>query len=94
MGLDVGEIGMPLDLGLDLKLFVAKTAGRLAAKDPPAVDACIRGLEEERRKIEVFQRELPLCVRLLAQGMPTNQSINGFLFFRFIVLVWILFLCL
>lgn len=67
MGLDVGEIGMPLDLGLDLKLFVAKTAGRLAAKDPPAVDACIRGLEEERRKIEVFQRELPLCVRLLAQ---------------------------
>ncbi|KAI4964112.1 hypothetical protein ZWY2020_008375 [Hordeum vulgare] len=68
MGLDVGEIGMPLDLGLDLKLFVAKTAGRLAAaaKEPPAVDACIRGLEEERRKIEVFRRELPLCARLLA----------------------------
>ncbi|XBI84302.1 hypothetical protein VPH35_092642 [Triticum aestivum] len=65
MGLDVGEIGMPLDLGLDLKLFVAKTAGRLA-KEAPAVDACIRGLEEERRKIEVFRRELPLCARLLA----------------------------
>uniref|UniRef100_M8CYP1 Two-component response regulator ARR2 n=1 Tax=Aegilops tauschii TaxID=37682 RepID=M8CYP1_AEGTA len=59
---------MPLDLGLDLKLFVAKTAGRLAAaaKEAPAVDACIRGLEEERRKIEVFRRELPLCARLLA----------------------------
>uniref|UniRef100_A0A453LW86 HHO5-like N-terminal domain-containing protein n=1 Tax=Aegilops tauschii subsp. strangulata TaxID=200361 RepID=A0A453LW86_AEGTS len=70
MGLDVGEIGMPLDLGLDLKLFVAKTAGRLAAaaKEAPAVDACIRGLEEERRKIEVFRRELPLCARLLADG--------------------------
>uniref|UniRef100_A0ACD6A848 Uncharacterized protein n=1 Tax=Avena sativa TaxID=4498 RepID=A0ACD6A848_AVESA len=67
MGLDVGEIGMPLDLGLDLKLFVSRTAGRLAAKEPPAVDACIRGLEEERRKIEVFRRELPLCVRLLAE---------------------------
>ncbi|XBH94905.1 hypothetical protein VPH35_085565 [Triticum aestivum] len=65
MGLDVGEIGMPLDLGLDLRLFVAKTAGRLA-KEAPAVDACIRGLEEERRKIEVFRRELPLCARLLA----------------------------
>jgi hypothetical protein len=80
MGLDVGEIGMPLDLGLDLKLFVAKTAGRLAAKDPPAVDACIRGLEEERRKIEVFQRELPLCVRLLAEGTPTNQSMDSIFF--------------
>ncbi|KAM0860235.1 hypothetical protein ACQ4PT_046694 [Festuca glaucescens] len=74
MGLDVGEIGMPLDLGLDLKLFVARTAGRLDAKEPPAVDACIRGLEEERRKIEVFRRELPLCVRLLAEVIEVMKE--------------------
>ncbi|TVU44857.1 hypothetical protein EJB05_04318 [Eragrostis curvula] len=68
MGLDVGEIGMGLDLGLDLRLFAARSAGRMAAAakgGPAAVDACIRSLEEERRKIEVFRRELPLCVRLL-----------------------------
>ncbi|GJN23212.1 hypothetical protein PR202_gb10840 [Eleusine coracana subsp. coracana] len=61
---------MGLDLGLDLSLFAARSAGRMAAAaakgGPAAVDACIRSLEEERRKIEVFKRELPLCVRLLA----------------------------
>ncbi|KAL6637920.1 hypothetical protein ACP70R_025492 [Stipagrostis hirtigluma subsp. patula] len=70
MGLDVGEIGMGLDLGLDLKLFAARSAGRMAAAAakgaPAAVEACIRSLEEERAKIAVFQRELPLCNRLLA----------------------------
>ncbi|RCV40750.1 hypothetical protein SEVIR_9G078400v4 [Setaria viridis] len=70
MGLDVAEIGMGLDLGLDLKLFAARSAGGMAAaaaKGAPAgIEACIRSLEEERRKIEVFRRELPLCVRLLA----------------------------
>jgi hypothetical protein len=64
MGLDVGEVRMPLDLGIDLKLFVARTA----AKEPPAVDACIRGLEQERAKIEVFRSELPICARLIAEG--------------------------
>jgi hypothetical protein len=68
MGQDVGEVGMPLDLGIDLKLFVKRTAGRLAAKEPPAVDACIRGLEQERAKIEVFRSELPICARLIAEG--------------------------
>lgn len=28
----------------------------------------LRGLEEERRKIEVFRRELPLCVIILNDG--------------------------
>ncbi|KAJ1293463.1 hypothetical protein BS78_01G070100 [Paspalum vaginatum] len=69
MGLDVGEIGIGLDLGLDLSLFAARSAGGMAAaaKGAPAgIESCIRSLEEERRKIEVFRRELPLCVRLLA----------------------------
>ena len=28
----------------------------------------INALEEERKKIQVFQRELPLCVELVSQG--------------------------
>lgn len=28
----------------------------------------INGLEEEKRKIQVFQRELPLCLDLVTQG--------------------------
>ena len=55
---------------LDLKLFVAQTADRLAAKEPPAVDAYIRGLEEEQSKIEVFRREITLCVCLPVEGHP------------------------
>jgi hypothetical protein len=79
MGLDVAEIGMGLDLGLDLRLFAARSAGGMAAaaaKGAPAgIEACIRSLEEERRKIEVFRRELPLCVRLLADGENTTPPV-------------------
>ena len=32
------------------------------------IESFIRSLEEERRKIEVFRREIQLCVRLLADG--------------------------
>lgn len=79
MGLDVGEIGIGLDVGLNLKLFAARSAGRMAAavKEAPAVDACIKGLEEERRKIEVFRRELPLCVRLLAEVIEVMKEEAG-----------------
>jgi hypothetical protein len=69
MGLDVGEIGMGLDLGLDLRLFAARSAGGMAKGAAPAgIQSCIRSLEVERSKIEVFRRELPLCLRLLADG--------------------------
>jgi len=80
MGLDVGEIGMGLDLGLDLRLFAARTAGGMAAaaaKGAPAgIESCIRSLEEERKKIEVFRRELPLCARLLADGENYDASLS------------------
>jgi hypothetical protein len=78
MGLDVGGIGMGLDLGLDLGLFAARSAGGMAAaaKGAPAeIESCIRSLEEERRKIEVFRRELPLCVRLLADGEKWSPAV-------------------
>ncbi|KAL5217124.1 hypothetical protein ABZP36_017808 [Zizania latifolia] len=81
MGLDVGEIGMGLDLSLDLKLFAARSAGRMAAaaaaKEATGVDACIRSLEEERRKIEMFRRELPLCARLLADVIELMKEEAG-----------------
>ena len=62
------EIGMGSDLSLDLRHFASKAVRQ--ARDAPAsdVDACIRRLEEERGKIEMFRRELPLCARLLAEG--------------------------
>lgn len=71
MGLDVVEIGMGADLSLDLRHFASK-AVRQSKDDAPApdMDACIRRLEEERGKIEMFKRELPLCARLLADGEP------------------------
>lgn len=30
----------------------------------------IQALEKERCKIQVFERELPLCLELVTQGMP------------------------
>lgn len=76
MGLDVVEIGMGADLSLDLRHFATK-AVRQSKDDAPApdMDACIRRLEEERGKIEMFKRELPLCARLLADGerAPTSS---------------------
>ena len=29
----------------------------------------VEALEEERRKIQVFERELPLCLELVTQGL-------------------------
>lgn len=30
----------------------------------------VEALEEEQRKIQVFERELPLCLELVTQGLP------------------------
>ncbi|WVZ61595.1 hypothetical protein U9M48_011447 [Paspalum notatum var. saurae] len=78
MGLDVAEIGMGADLCLDLRYFASK-AVRQQAKDAPAsdMDACIRRLEEERGKIEMFRRELPLCARLLADVIDVMKEEAG-----------------
>uniref|UniRef100_A0A5B7B4E8 Putative transcription factor GLK2 n=1 Tax=Davidia involucrata TaxID=16924 RepID=A0A5B7B4E8_DAVIN len=38
----------------------------------------IEALEEERRKIQVFQRELPLCLELVTQAIDTcKQQLSG-----------------
>lgn len=36
------------------------------------IDGYVGKLEEERRKIEVFKRELPLCMILLTKGCPIS----------------------
>lgn len=64
---------MAPDLGLDLKLYTTKIISNLQKdsvdEDPQSkiskLDHQIKNLEEERRKIEVFKRELPLCMYLL-----------------------------
>ncbi|CAL9118512.1 unnamed protein product [Musa textilis] len=38
---------------------------------------CIRALEEERRKIEAFQRELPLCLQLVTQAIECVREQMG-----------------
>ncbi|KAJ1287470.1 hypothetical protein BS78_02G012300 [Paspalum vaginatum] len=77
MGLDVAEIGMGTDLCLDLRYFASKAVRQ--AKDAPAsdMDACIRRLEEEQGKIEMFRRELPLCARLLADVIDVMKEEAG-----------------
>lgn len=60
------------ELGLDLKLFTKRTIFSCLKDGIPAgsraaeLEDFARRLEEERRKIECFKRELPLCMLLLA----------------------------
>ncbi|PKU79703.1 transcription factor NIGTH1 isoform X1 [Dendrobium catenatum] len=60
------------ELGLDLKLFTKRTIFSCLKDEIPdgsrasKLEDFARRLEEERRKIEAFQRELPLCMLLLA----------------------------
>ncbi|RLM87548.1 transcription factor PCL1-like [Panicum miliaceum] len=77
MGLDVLEIGMGSDLSLDLRYFASKAVRQARDAPTPDVDACIRRLEEERGKIEMFRRELPLCARLLAEVIDVMKAEAG-----------------
>ena len=84
------EIGMGSDLSLDLRYFASKAVRQARDAAASDVDACIRRLEEERGKIEMFRRELPLCARLLAEGEEIYP-----LFFSFVCLSFLgaVFLC-
>ena len=85
---------MGSDLSLDLRYFASKAVQQ--ARDAPAsdvdapasdVDACIRCLEEERGKIEMFRRELPLCARLLAEGEEIYSPFRSFVLVPFLFCV-------
>lgn len=38
----------------------------------------VEALEEEQKKIQVFQRELPLCLELVTQGIYISIKISFF----------------
>lgn len=38
----------------------------------------VEALEEEQKKIQVFQRELPLCLELVTQGNNNPIKISNF----------------
>ncbi|URD89650.1 hypothetical protein MUK42_27905 [Musa troglodytarum] len=65
------------EMGLELELCAMRTVGGFV-KEASAIEsgngrratrleASIKSLEEEKRKIEAFRRELPLCMRLLSE---------------------------
>ena len=69
---------VPPELSLDFRpTFVPKTVsnflkelsliGNISDK-VSKLDAFVKGLEEEMRKIDAFKRELPLCMLLLNDG--------------------------
>ncbi|XP_074570061.1 transcription factor NIGTH1-like [Curcuma longa] len=60
------------EIGFDLNLFAARTVGGFFKEASATADGgvakleeSVRSLEEERKKIEAFKRELPLCMLLL-----------------------------
>lgn len=60
------------EIGFDLNLFAARTVGGFFKEVAATADGgvakleeSVRSLEEERKKIEAFKRELPLCMLLL-----------------------------
>lgn len=68
------EMGPSLDLSL---VFVPKTISEFlgeisttknGSEKLSKLDDCVQRLEDERRKIEAFKRELPLCMLLLTDG--------------------------
>lgn len=42
--------------------------GEIRMGHPEKMRSYMEALEEERRKIQVFQRELPLCLELVVEG--------------------------
>ncbi|CAD5193964.1 unnamed protein product [Musa acuminata subsp. malaccensis] len=66
------------EMGLELELCAMRTTVCGFVKEASAIEsvgggratrleASIKSLEEEKRKIEAFRRELPLCMRLLSE---------------------------
>lgn len=79
------------EMGLELELCAMRTVGSFV-KEASAIEsggggratrleASIKSLEEEKRKIEAFRRELPLCMRLLSEG-PCDASLSSSSFYH------------
>ncbi|XP_065005544.1 transcription factor HHO5-like isoform X1 [Musa acuminata AAA Group] len=73
----MGPMAVAEEMGLEMKLCAMRTVGGFL-KEASAIECgdggraarleeSIRSLEEEKRKIEAFKRELPLCMHLLGE---------------------------
>ncbi|RZS16372.1 hypothetical protein BHM03_00048370 [Ensete ventricosum] len=78
IGSAMGPMAVAEEMGLELTLCAMRTVGGFL-KEASAIESgdggraarleeSIRSLEEEKRKIEAFKRELPLCMHLLGEG--------------------------
>jgi hypothetical protein len=70
-------MGSPADLALGHRAEAPVTTGNLFKVAPSSIDKVdrnqlldeyLKALEDERRKIEAFKRELPHCMQLLDYG--------------------------
>lgn len=76
MGLEMGLGEGEMMMGLDLKLCTMKSVNGFLKEaaveggDGKAtkMEEFVKVLEEEKAKIEVFKRELPLCMHLIGDG--------------------------
>ena len=90
-----------MELTLDLSsVFVPKTIAEFlgeisitqnSSEKLSKLDDCVQRLEDEKRKIEAFKRELPLCMLILNDGgfslsFSLRLYLCVFFFFGFIYL--------
>ncbi|GLJ41562.1 hypothetical protein SUGI_0860170 [Cryptomeria japonica] len=75
-------MGSPAELTLDCKPFPAKYSSALKAislvsdqfERVRQLDDYLKGLKEERKKIEAFKRELPVCMHLLNDAIAASKE--------------------
>ncbi|RZS09954.1 hypothetical protein BHM03_00041093 [Ensete ventricosum] len=67
-------MGSPSELSLDYKLDDPKAAAGAQPEQNQKIQEFLARLEEERHKIEVFKRELPLCMQLLNNAIEIYKQ--------------------
>lgn len=78
-------MGSPVDLTLGCSTQAPSSNGYYNHQNEPThsenyleslreVEERVRSLEEERRKVEGFKRELPLCIQLLEDGEALHRQ--------------------
>ncbi|XP_059076394.1 myb family transcription factor EFM-like [Cryptomeria japonica] len=75
-------MGSPTELTLDCRPSPGKYSSALKAISPVSdqferirqLDDYLKGLEEERKKIEAFKRELPVCMNLLDDAIAASKE--------------------
>lgn len=96
-GWDMAELRLELNPGHELKSvssFLREVSTmRDGSEKLSKLDDFVKGLEDERRKIDGFKRELPLCMLLLNDGL--SLSVLNFWVWtdefvcRFLICFWV-----